>query len=596
MKKPNTQPVDHYRHVPKELRKRTPQPKFALKNPQLTATIAPNGFSFLIPGSFLQKPIITKKHKKEDIFDKLWKLIKKFLATHKLKFLYVFIGLLVIAGLLFFTMYYIPVQNMINATKKFGSSDFGETAQMEWANNVTSFRYINKPAPLQGATEGEFSKALLAYANSCVLFNKSNILKLPVVEIVDAKETQVDIDAPLLTVDDKLLVGASYDVAGRSFSFEKYMKCKVKVEETESPELNFLIAKVTSRLGDSTVKGTANPETALKNVNDVITPIKEAIKAQNLTDLQKYLTGTDYDQAGALMALDPTLKKIKDLSVFGSFKDTNQDSANPNQIHVGQLDATINGKTSLGQLKIYFDTINRTYLIDGLFNLIPKIPDPTAKPATTTTTTSQTNVTTLSCTDCWLAPVDKQHQLSNKYSPKVSGTGLNGGGNMVVQASAAMKELFAAAANEGINARIISAYRSYDEQVTTFNYWTNKTMSSNPGLSKAQAEEKANTFSARPGQSEHQLGTTADLKCASCGDFDNSAGNMKLYKFLEEHAYEYGFAISYANNTQQYTGYKYEAWHVRFIGKDLAKKFYETGYLNGNGEYLAKFLLEQNLY
>jgi D-alanyl-D-alanine carboxypeptidase len=110
---------------------------------------------------------------------------------------------------------------------------------------------------------------------------------------------------------------------------------------------------------------------------------------------------------------------------------------------------------------------------------------------------------------------------------------------------------------------------------------------------RAEAEIKANRVSAKPGHSEHQLGTTVDLKCNGCGDFDNSSGNLAMYKFLEENAYKFGFAISYANGTEQYTGYKNEPWHIRYLGESLANEFNNTGYLKQNGNYLAKFLLQK---
>lgn len=591
-KKKNPQ-HDHYRNVPESLKQRTPKPKFGLNNPHLTAAIAPTGFSAFVPGSFVNQPQMNVNQ--EGLFSKLLKKTSSIFGKHKFKLAYVFLAVIAIAGLAYFALYYQPIQTMIAATNKFANSDFSETNQAEWAQAVNDFRFIDPPEPLQGAEEGAFSRSLMSYVNSFETFNKSNHLELPSIEILEAKETQIDLDEPLITEDKNYQQGFSYSVEGRDFSFEKYMSCKLKFSDKESPEINFLIAKVTTKLGDTEVKGLASLDEVISILNSNLTSIKEDLKNKDATNLALKLFGTDVDQIEPLIELDPELKKLSKLKVFGNITVDSSDFQSGNVVFVGKIDTTNDGKKKLGELKVYYNTIKHEYLFDGLFTLIPNLPDASII-VTPTDTSSNSNVTILECSDCWLAPVDKSHQLKASYSPKVSATGLNGGGSMIVQASAALKDLFTAAEAENVKARVISSYRSYGEQVNTFNYWTQKVLASNPSLSRAEAEVKANVFSARPGQSEHQLGTTVDLKCATCGDFDNSAGNIALYNFLEANAHKFGFAISYAKDTQQYTGYKYEPWHIRYIGTELATALYNTGYLNSNGNYLAKFLLERNLY
>lgn len=585
--------ADHYRNVPEELKKRTPKPKFSLNSPHLTAAIAPQGFSSFVPGSFINaKP--EKKKKRNNIFNKLTSATKIFFIKHKIKFLYLLLFLFIISGITYLGWYFQPIQTMKAATERLAGSGFTEADQIEWAHAVESFTFFDFPDPLQGAEEGKFSKALMSYVNSFEKFNDNNYIKLPSIEILEAKETQIDIDPPIVTKDENLVLGSSYTVAGRDFSFEKYMSCKLKIATETSPDLYFLIAKVKTQLGETEIKGTAPLDDVLVKINESFDEIKSELKAKNIENLSKLLIGTDRDQLTALVELDPEQKKIANLKLYGSITATDSAFATKEIISLGKLDVTNDGKNTIGQLDIFYNTLTRSYLLDGLFTLIPTIKEKQAVANDQPKTSS--NVTNLSCKDCWLAPVDKTHQLSSNYSPKVVATGLNGGGSMVVQASSALKELFAAAEAENVSPRVISSYRSYGEQVNTFNYWTQKVMIENPGLSRAAAEEKANVFSARPGQSEHQLGTTVDLKCASCSSFDNSAGNLALYTFLENNAHKYGFAISYAKDTTQYTGYKYEPWHIRFIGAELATELFNTGYLNSNGNYLAKFLVEKNLY
>lgn len=122
-----------------------------------------------------------------------------------------------------------------------------------------------------------------------------------------------------------------------------------------------------------------------------------------------------------------------------------------------------------------------------------------------------------------------------------------------------LRRMWAAAAEDGVSLTVTSAYRSYDTQVATFNYWAAK-----------DGEAKANTYSARAGQSEHQLGTTLDF------NIDTSAGAAQ-HAWLAARAHDFGFAMSYPKGAQDVTGYKYEPWHYRYIGVDAAREWKESG-------------------
>lgn len=195
-------------------------------------------------------------------------------------------------------------------------------------------------------------------------------------------------------------------------------------------------------------------------------------------------------------------------------------------------------------------------------------------------------------TDCSLYPVNKVNALSEKYIPEtLTNISFSKSNKIVKEASDALNEMNLDAKSKKINMRIVSAYRSYATQRTTFNNWVNGELKK--GKTKAEAELSANTYSAKEGHSEHQLGTTLDLACSTCTSFDNSSGNKALYKYLEENAYKYGFAISYYKNSESLTGYIYEPWHIRYIGKDLAEEYYLSDYQSENGEYLSKLLTEK---
>lgn len=123
-----------------------------------------------------------------------------------------------------------------------------------------------------------------------------------------------------------------------------------------------------------------------------------------------------------------------------------------------------------------------------------------------------------------------------------------------------LKKMWQAAKDaDGVLLTVTSAYRSYDTQVSTFNYWAAK-----------DGEAKANTYSARAGQSEHQLGTTLDFNI-------DETGGAEVHAWLAKNAHNYGFAMSYPKGAQEITGYKYEPWHYRYIGVEAAQEWKESG-------------------
>ncbi len=194
--------------------------------------------------------------------------------------------------------------------------------------------------------------------------------------------------------------------------------------------------------------------------------------------------------------------------------------------------------------------------------------------------------------DCALYPVNKTNALSESYVPtNLISIPFSKSNKLNKEAADALNSLFLDAKSKKINIRVISAYRSFDTQRVTFNNWMNGELKK--GKTKAEAIESANTYSAKEGHSEHQLGTTVDLACSTCTSFDNSKNNKVLYKYLEENAYKYGFVISYYKNSESLTGYIYEPWHIRYVGKELAEEFYLRDYQSENGEYLSKFLAEK---
>jgi D-alanyl-D-alanine carboxypeptidase len=134
------------------------------------------------------------------------------------------------------------------------------------------------------------------------------------------------------------------------------------------------------------------------------------------------------------------------------------------------------------------------------------------------------------------------------------------------EASDALTQLFQDAKTNGFEFWAVSGYRSFNRQVYLFNNYA-----------KNHGEEEANRFSARPGQSEHQTGLTMDVSIVSL-DYElvEELGETPEGKWLADNAHKFGFIIRYPKGTEHITGYQYEPWHIRYLGKDLASKVFES--------------------
>jgi D-alanyl-D-alanine carboxypeptidase len=131
---------------------------------------------------------------------------------------------------------------------------------------------------------------------------------------------------------------------------------------------------------------------------------------------------------------------------------------------------------------------------------------------------------------------------------------------------------------QGITLQVISAYRSYEVQGQLFRDYASR-----------HGEEEANTFSAKPGYSEHQLGTAVDFGGTSV-DKTPAFGETTPGRWLAENACKYGFVMSYPPDSEAITGYIYEPWHFRYIGVENARRWKQSG------KVLCEFLAEQPQY
>lgn len=135
------------------------------------------------------------------------------------------------------------------------------------------------------------------------------------------------------------------------------------------------------------------------------------------------------------------------------------------------------------------------------------------------------------------------------------------------EAKQALNTMIKAASKEGLSIRLVSGYRSYQEQVRIY--------ASNVAQ---QGEYHASIYSARAGFSEHQSGLTFDLGgSVRSTDLLESFGDTKEGKWLADNAHKYGFIIRFLKDKEEITGYAYEPWHVRYVGVEHSTAIKESG-------------------
>lgn len=125
----------------------------------------------------------------------------------------------------------------------------------------------------------------------------------------------------------------------------------------------------------------------------------------------------------------------------------------------------------------------------------------------------------------------------------------------------AWKIMLKDATAKGLNIYISSGYRSYNYQVNVYNRYV-----------KSDGAAVADTYSSRPGNSEHQTGLCFDLNT-----IEDSFQYTNEGKWVNDNCYKYGFCIRFPKGKDSATGYQYESWHLRYVGVDLATKLYNNG-------------------
>jgi D-alanyl-D-alanine carboxypeptidase len=137
-----------------------------------------------------------------------------------------------------------------------------------------------------------------------------------------------------------------------------------------------------------------------------------------------------------------------------------------------------------------------------------------------------------------------------------------------------------AASKDNVELAPISVYRAPDEQALAFDAAVWQAMA-RESLSREDAESKMARFVAPPSHSQHQLGTAVDLSSWEINyALQPTFAETEAGRWLEQNAWQYGFVLSYTRNGEERSGYAYEPWHYRWIGRDLAAVLQKDAYLN----------------
>jgi D-alanyl-D-alanine carboxypeptidase len=179
------------------------------------------------------------------------------------------------------------------------------------------------------------------------------------------------------------------------------------------------------------------------------------------------------------------------------------------------------------------------------------------------------------------ALVDKGHSLPAGYAPsdlvtltegsyRVSRSGMT----LRRAAAAALDEMAKAARADGVVLVASSTYRSYEYQTQVYDRNV-----------REMGREAADRESARPGHSQHQTGLVVDF-----GSIDDSFATTPAGRWMKANAPRFGWSLSFPDGYEEVTGYRWESWHYRYVGKDLAA--FIDNYFGGIQQYALRFLYE----
>lgn len=176
------------------------------------------------------------------------------------------------------------------------------------------------------------------------------------------------------------------------------------------------------------------------------------------------------------------------------------------------------------------------------------------------------NITLIKNPNSKLVLVNKFHCLPSNYIPddleKLDVMYANEYKYVRKEVKKAFEQLSSDAKQLGYQIIAVSTFRSYYYQKNLYQYYVVE-----------KGKKYADNCSARPGHSEHQTGLSIDVMGENM-DY-NRFEETKAFTWMKQHAHEYGFILRYPSGKEHITGFKYEPWHYRYVGKDVATTIYK---------------------
>ena len=184
----------------------------------------------------------------------------------------------------------------------------------------------------------------------------------------------------------------------------------------------------------------------------------------------------------------------------------------------------------------------------------------------------------------YLTLVNKQNPCGEDYTPEslsaipseltLYGKSVQMESTAALAAEALVRELHARGYGHIV---ITSGYRDYAYQQILFNTYLGNEQTKHPDWTLEQCRAEVLTYSALPGESEHQTGLCVDLISTKNPVLDVTFADDPAYAWLVENAHNFGFILRYPEGDEDVTGYSYEPWHYRFVGVETAAKIYKKG-------------------
>lgn len=209
--------------------------------------------------------------------------------------------------------------------------------------------------------------------------------------------------------------------------------------------------------------------------------------------------------------------------------------------------------------------------LQGTTTTIPQITTTTI-PAPPPCTTGDLVISEDPATEWATAVIDTARRLPSTFAPDdlvpAADAGFAVGEGVLVRSFLIddLRALRQAAADNGTPVTMLAAYRSFDQQRQILDLRISEF-----------GEEEALRRAARPGHSEHQLGTTIDLTSEGLSDVDQAWATSPTGQWVAANAHRFGFIITYAEGAEHLTCYTYEPWHLRYVGRGLAATVTASG-------------------